>query len=95
MKILLLISVLSFCALAWATLSIARHIRRNAAAVPLPATPTTATALAANPKLSPSATRVPRYTTGQRHDRNFSSQDAGNLKDPAPRAQVRPGKSNR
>ncbi len=86
MRILVIIAVLCFLTLAWATLAIARHIRRTT--TPLPAAPSAPLALV--PALSPDHTRTHRYATQDRHDRTYASPDSGNLKDPGARAHTRP-----
>ena len=106
MRILFVISVLSFVALVWATVAIVRHIRRStggtAASAPLATAPLASAAMAAGhahagmqslhalPPLMPNRARPATYTSGQRHDRTYASKDSGNLLDPAARASTRP-----
>ncbi len=93
MRILFAISILSFLALAWATVAITRHVRRStgtplaeAAGVPFAAparTKSTGTLL-------PNRAKPASYASGRRHDSTFANKNSGALNDPEARVSTRP-----
>ena len=73
MRVLVTISILSFCVLAWAALAIARHIRRTTTSAPQAASPAFASAAAIpGSPLASSATRKLRPQSPHHHDRTHA-----------------------
>ena len=92
MRILFVISVLSFLTLAFATVAITRHIRRGTG-TPLPEAPGAPLAAAAGVNaapLQPNRAKPASYPSGQRHDRTFANRNSGVLNDPEARVSTRP-----